>query len=197
MNARKWLTVLGFATLAFALLLPDETASAVVILLCVGAALVILWRNLPALSDLEPDHPKVGVLRQVTVMTVVLLAFFIGLAWMVETGRFSLSEDQSKWLLAALFGGIILVFGNLAPKLPHTRHTGLRLPWTIRDEQTWLVAHRILGWLSLPFGLLALAAAAIPDTDLSVKVTLSVLLGWIAIPSVLSLLFYLKKFGKL
>lgn len=35
--------------------------------------------------------------------------------------------------------------GNLAPKLPFSRHTGLRLPWTAADEDTWIVAHRILG----------------------------------------------------
>ncbi len=196
MTARKALTALGLITLVAALLLPDGVVSCVLIGLCVGASLVILWRNLPALSDLEPENPKVGVLKQATLFAVVVIAALLFIAWGAESSRFAFTPGQIKWAMAVLFAAIILIFGNLAPKLPWNRYTGLRLPWTVRDEQTWLVAHRMLGWLSLPFGSLALAAGASPGYELSIKALVGVLLVWIAIPAVLSLVFWMKKYGK-
>lgn len=196
MTARKVLTALGVVALLTAFLLPDGLASAGIILLCALASILLLWKNLPALSDLPEEHPKLGVIRQVTVMTVALVVGMVAVAVAAETGRLTLTPGQAKWLLTILFAALILVFGNLVPKLPWNRYTGLRLPWTVQDEQTWLVAHRMLGWMSLPFGSLTLAAGAIPNHELALKAVIGLMLGWIAIPSVLSLLFYLKKFGK-
>ncbi len=196
MTARKWLTALGLLTLAAAFLLPDGQLSACVIALCAAISLVILWHNLPDLAELEEDNPKVGVLKHATLFSVSVLVLIVAVAWAAERGKLPLTPGQTKWMLAVLFGIIILVFGNMAPKLPWNRYTGLRLPWTVRDEQCWLVAHRMLGWLSLPFGSLALAAGTIPGYELSIKVLVGVLLGWIAIPSALSLVFRLKKYRK-
>ena len=48
-----------------------------------------------------------------------------------------------RYFAAALVLAVLLFLGNLAPKLPFSRHTGLRLPWTVADEDTWTVA---TGW---------------------------------------------------
>ena len=51
---------------------------------------------------------------------------------------------------------ILLVLGIIAPRLPFNKHTGLRLPWTVQDEEAWNVAHRIIGYISIPVVLLYL-----------------------------------------
>ncbi len=53
----------------------------------------------------------------------------------------------------------MVFIGIVSPKLPYNRHTGLRLPWTVRDEDTWKNAHRILGFISFPMVLLYIACA--------------------------------------
>lgn len=86
----------------------------------------------------------------------------------------------------------VMIFGGIvSPKLPFTRHTGLRLPWTVRDEDTWNVAHKILGYISLPLVLLYIAGTWTIDNFEFVSGT--VILAWVGIPGVLSYLYYLKK----
>ena len=79
-----------------------------------------------------------------------------------------------------MISGIILFFRNDFPRLPFTRHTGLRLPWTIRDEDTWNLAHQIIGFTSVPIVLLYLSAAwTIPNFE---TVSAAAVLTWIGIP---------------
>jgi len=71
----------------------------------------------------------------------------------------------------------------------------LRLPWTLADEDTWVVAHRLLGYLSLPVAVFNIAGVlAAENLDLKVKISLCALFLWVVIPSALSYVFYRRKF---
>src|SRR5699024_7614176 len=135
--------------------------------------------------------PKLKTLRFVTLFDVFLLLLCIGAALLAEAGIVGRNETADKYFAAALILAIMLILGNLAPKLPFTRHTGLRLPWTVTDEETWIVSHRILGYISLPLALVYLAGIpAVPDFK---ALSVIIFLLWIGIPSGLSLLFYVRK----
>lgn len=79
----------------------------------------------------------------------------------------------------------------ISPRLPFNRHTGLRLPWTVQDEDTWKVAHRILGITALPVALCYIAASIIADDPKTV--TLCAVAFWIGLPAVLSYIYYYRK----
>lgn len=83
-----------------------------------------------------------------------------------------------------------MFFGNLAPKIPFNRYMGLRLPWTIRDEDTWKVAHRILGYISFPIGIAMFVSVFFFSVE---TVAMISVLTWIIIPGIYSLVFYYKK----
>ena len=71
------------------------------------------------------------------------------------------------------------------------RHTGLRLPWTVHDEDTWNVAHRVLHDLSIPIVLLYLVCTlTVPDFE---TVTLCAVALWVGLPSVISGVFFWEK----
>ena len=91
---------------------------------------------------------------------------------------------------------VMLFAGIVSPKLPYNRHTGLRLPWTVQDEDTWNLAHKMIGYSSLPVVLLYIACTfTIEDFEL---VTLTAMVVWIGVPGVISYVFYRKKlYGKL
>lgn len=114
---------------------------------CLLAAVICLYRNLGALSGLTDDHPKVSTLRAVTLFNLALLIFCAVLAALLAAGVLRISENDEKYLAAAVVSAVILFLGNLAPKLPRTRHTGLRLPWTVADEDAWICAHRAVGYV--------------------------------------------------
>ena len=74
---------------------------------------------------------------------------------------------------------------------PFSRHTGLRLPWTVADEDTWTVAHRLVGYLSLPLALVYLAGLSL--TAQFEVLTLGVFLLWVGVPGLLSYLYFRRK----
>lgn len=85
--------------------------------------------------------------------------------------------------------------GYISPKLPFTRHTGLRLPWTVADEETWNVAHRILGIVAIPVGVFYIGA--VPFVKDFEALTVGVVLMCVAVPGIISAIFYYhKSYGK-
>lgn len=190
-KAQTAIAVLSAASVILSILLRNEAASAALVLLCALAAVCILYRHLPELSNVSAENPKIKTLRMVTVFNILAVAGLLLFTFLVEQGMIRLSKKQYSFLLPCIFAGFILVFGNIAPKLPFNRYTGLRLPWTVTDEETWLLAHRLLGYLSLPCGILCLAGAA--DIRASLHIPMAMLLIWIFVPAVLSGLFFWRK----
>ena len=91
----------------------------------------------------------------------------------------------------AVVSCVIIFSGIVSPKLPYNKHTGLRLPWTVQDEDTWNVAHRIIGLVSLPIALLYIACSlTVSDFE---TVTLCAMAAWIGIPGAISYLFYRRR----
>lgn len=172
---------------------------------CVAVMMVVYMKNIAAVSNISEDNPKVRTLRGVTVFNAIYMLAVLLLAVAVSKGVFDeLAEKMSpgefdtavKLLMAVLLALPMAVYGNTAPKLPRSCFTGLRLPWTVRDEQTWLIAHRLLGYLSLPLAVLLFVPVRtgvgyeayvkfwwVPD-----------LLLWIGVPGVVSGIYYWKKY---
>lgn len=133
---------------------------------CILAAVIILYRNLALMTSVTTDNMKMKYLRITTVFNIGFLIICIALAVLEETGI-------------------------VAPKLPFTRHTGLRLPWTVLDEETWNVAHRMIGYILLPLAVVYVGCSlTIQNFE---AVTLAAILLWMGIPGGISGVYYWKK----
>ena len=169
MRPRKgWLEVtIGVLSLV-ALFLGAQVAAGVPgaswALIVLGVASAVLFAAFaPRLLHLSPGNPK---LRAVWLTLAFLAVLMLGAAVLV-LGEEPLTEWLGEERLDALvklfvFGVIalfVILFGNIAPKIPFNRYMGLRLPWTVTDEPTWRVAHRLVGALAWPCGLAQLAIA--------------------------------------
>lgn len=201
-RARQLLSLLSLAALLTAAVLRDSAVATILTLLCLLAALAVLYPRLAELSHISADSPRVRPLRSVTIFNVLFVAVLALLAWGWE--RFgagsplaaALSQGTAaKGLLALTLAVPMLFLGNVAPRLPFNRYTGLRLPWTVRDEETWIVAHRVLGYVSLPLALLVLVNV---PTDMPLDTYarvwwLGAVALWLGIPGGISALFYYRK----
>lgn len=190
---RKRGLILSFSFLAMVamLLAKNEILSILLTGICVFAAVMVLYRNLSLLTSATTDDLRSGVLRAATIFDMGVLAVGIVFALLTALDVITFSENGEKMLAMALVSCVMLFAGMISPKLPYSRHTGLRLPWTVQDEEVWNAAHRILGYISLPLVLLYIACAwTIPDFEL---VTLFAMLLWIGIPGGISYVFYRKK----
>ena len=125
----------------------------------------------------------------------MFLIVLLAVCGLLQAQVITLTAQQEQWLLMGVFSGLFLFFGALSPRLPYQRHTGLRLPWTVRDEDTWNLAHRIIGVISLPLTLLYLAAAfSVSDMELIGTISVIALMLYIGIPGVISLVFFWRKY---
>lgn len=191
-NKRNLILFLCFATLFIALAVREPVVSIVLIGGCVLAAAIVLYRNLALLTRISTDDLRLGVLRLTTLVNIGIIFIAMLTALLSATGVLAFSEHSER-LFAMCFITVIMIFlGIVSPRLPFQRHTGLRLPWTVRDEDTWNVAHRILGIISLPLALLYVTASLTLDDFETVSIAAMAL--WVGLPGVLSYIYYWKKY---
>lgn len=187
----RWLLLaFSLAAMLCALLIPFPVIKLSVLCALSVGCLVILYRNMEVLTGSPEWSPKNRTMKWITIFNLLLLALCVGAVWLQQNGR--LGEIEESRLAIGIVMAVLLVLGNLAPKIPFNRYTGLRLPWTIRDEDTWRLAHRMLGYISFP---LAFLYAALLLCGVGIETSTGVvIISWIAIPGVISYIFYRRKF---
>ena len=93
-------------------------------------------------------------------------------------------------LITNLICGVtFIIAGNYLPKCKQNYTIGIKLPWTLNDEENWNYTHRISGKIWVAGGLIVLLTAILKQMWITV-VVLSVIA---IVPFILSYLFYKKK----
>lgn len=152
-------------------------------------SLVVLDRQAGNIVGLSENNPKVKTFRLLNMLTIFIAILCFMFASSSTNNQISITEDN-KTLVIGLISIFIMFFGNLSPKIPFNRYLGLRLPWTIRDEETWKVAHRLVGHSSFPIAMIMFVMSFFIDGNI---VGITGVLTWVMIPSIYSYIFYYKK----
>ena len=196
MNVTKVHTIISifsFAALAVCLVVQNAWVSLALIVGCLLIALVLLWNNISLLSNIAEDNPKNKTIRFVTVFDAVCLLTVVAIVVLNAIGAIKLTDSSESMLASAITSIVILVLGNLCPKLPYSRHTGLRLPWTLADESTWILAHRILGYTAIPIGLSnVIAMFSFQEASIRSGFAIGAFLLWVGIASLISLISFYR-----
>lgn len=177
------------AALVGGLVVKNRVISFVITGLLISCSIFILGRHLSDFANISPDNPKVQTMRFLNWFTIVVV--LLGMALSILFEKQVLSRLQDSWVSLALVIVLMVVIGNFAPKLPFNRYMGLRLPWTVRDEETWILAHRILGYITFPLVVCFILLNQFIDLRTCIIATI---LAWILIPGIISGVFFLKKF---
>lgn len=189
---RGQILVLSFVSMLVLLLVQNSVLSIILSAVCTLLAIAVLYKNLALLTSITTEDMRIKTLRISTVCNICTLIIAVVLAVLTAMDVISFSERSERAFAMLLVACVMIFAGIISPKLPYTRHTGLRLPWTVQDRDTWNLAHRILGYISLPVALLYIACSlTIENFEM---VTLFAMLVWIGIPGGISYLFYRKKF---
>ena len=189
-RVRGRILALTFWAMALAGLIRNPVVSVLLAAGCILAATGILWRHMELLTGVE-DGPGRRTLRAAVGVSAAVLVACAGFAALQAAGVLPVTEQGEKRFAAGLIIALMLFAGGSAPRMPYNRHIGLRLPWTVLDEETWNLAHRVLGAVSLPAALLyAVCAATVPDFQ---AVTLAAFCVWLGIPGAVSWRFFRRK----
>ena len=56
-------------------------------------------------------------------------------------------------------GALFVVIGNYLPKCKQSYTVGIKIPWTLNDEENWNKTHRLAGFLWVIGGVVIMATA--------------------------------------
>ena len=189
---RGLILFVSFLSMMITMSVKNEVVSILMAGICMLIAAIVLYRNLALFTSLTTDDLRIGIFRVTTLCNISILIIGIVFAFLSAVDVINFSENGEKLFAMVLLSCIMVFIGIVSPKLPYNRHTGLRLPWTVRDEDTWKIAHRILGFISFPMVLLYIACAlTISDFEIVSSVTMLI---WISIPGGISYIYFYKKY---
>ena len=189
---RGLILFVSFLSMMITMSVKNEVVSILMAGICMLIAAIVLYRNLALFTSLTTDDLRIGIFRVTTLCNISILIIGIVFAFLSAVDVITFSENGEKLFAMVLLSCIMVFIGIVSPKLPYNRHTGLRLPWTVRDEDTWKIAHRILGFISFPMVLLYIACAlTISDFEIVSVVTMLIC---ISIPGGISYIYFYKKY---
>lgn len=135
---------------------------------------------------------NVRSIKITTVFNMVLIGICTSFAVAIASDTIKIPDDHGQYFASLIIIIVMLFGGFISPKLTFNRHTGLRLPWTVMDEDTWNLAHQIIGMISVPLAIVYVIGVT---AKLNFEIlTLAVIILWIGIPSVISFIFYYRRY---
>lgn len=189
----KWIRSGMFAVfllcLGLGVFLPDNSVSQILLTVILCGSLILIDYFAPVLANLSSGNPKIKTMRRVLRGSlIIMLAVFIG-SWFFPQ-QISQLANQDGLIQTLLVAGAMVVFGNVAPKLPCNGYVGIRLPWTVSSEKAWRACHRLLGYLSFFIALLLILGKLFFPLPYWMPVCL---ICWLTVPSVYSLCVYYQE----
>lgn len=102
----------------------------------------------------------------------------------------ALGKDVDMGFAASMLVGIMfIIVGNYLPKCKQSYTMGIKLPWTLNDEENWNKTHRLAGKLWVVGGVIICATAVFANFYVLMAVTLLMCV----IPTIYSYRFFKMK----
>lgn len=131
-------------------------------------------------------NPKVLALMLWLVPAISLIT--MGAVYAAALG----SDVNTTQLLYPFFSLVFILVGNYLPKCRQSYTMGIKLPWTLADEDNWNKTHRMAGPLWMICGLVTLPCFFLPR-DFAIVLLFAALFTAVLIPTVYSFLLARKK----
>ena len=104
-------------------------------------------------------------------------------------------ENVLGIVLSVMFGAMFIVMGNYMPKAKQNRYFGMKIKWTLANEENWNATHRFSGKVWVVCGIVMLSGAFLPEMW-SVILLLVLILPTVAAPIIYSYLLYRKQLSE-
>ena len=92
-------------------------------------------------------------------------------------------------IIIVFMGILFAVIGNYLPKCKQNYTVGIKVPWTLADEEIWNKTHRFAGFLWIIGGILIFATAFLQSFVIFISITMLMVI----VPFVYSIVIYKKK----
>ena len=140
-----------------------------------------------------------------TTSTILIFNIFILLIALIAVylkGSNLINKLQEYYLAYIIEVIFLAFFGYIAPKIPYNRYVGLRLPWIVADESTWIYAHQLCRRITIPLITLStilfiIAHLVFNNYHSMYNIAIGLILVYVAIPSLLSYIFFRKLYKRI
>jgi len=139
--------VLDFARIATSFTLP---AAALII--------ILIFRSLSRRDPLRGNYERFRRTYEVSLDLAIVLA--VGTHLLLLSLMIIFRVHFGRWISyvpTCLVGIVLIVAGNIMPRLRPNNAMGIRTRWTLGDETVWMKTHRIGGYVLVIFGLILIA----------------------------------------
>lgn len=137
----------------------------------------------------DPKEKKIG---DKIFKLVLLICPFTSLICGVSIYGNALSIEMNVGVAAQVFSGILfIVIGNYLPKCRQNYTVGIKIPWTLADEDNWNHTHRMAGWLWVLGGVIMIANVFLDFLGNGYAV-MAVMLVMAFVPMGYSFVYYIK-----
>lgn len=169
---------------------PDGLSSKLVTILVLPLILLVLHIVLLAITpliDKNMQDQNKKVLSTVFWIIPIISLFINGLMYSIAFGKTASIEI----IMAVLFGLLFIFLGNYLPKAKQNRTYGIKIYFTLNNEENWNKTHRFGGKIWVICGLIIIFSALLP-TKFMIPTFIIVLFASILIPIIYSYGIYRK-----
>lgn len=156
----------------------------------IGLPALLLAVNLlcPFLVNMDPKNKNMSEKAKGLIQWIIpMIALFAGGTTLMAAAGIEVNINR----IAPVFMGVMFtIIGNYLPKMSQSYTVGIKLPWTLDDEENWDRTHRFAGLLWVICGLLLIACSFIKRGSAIFFIILAVM---VFLPAIYSYVFYLKK----
>ena len=169
---------------------PDQYVSRPISVFVVPVVLVFLQLLCVYVTGLDKRNKTQNTkIMNITLWIVPFISLFLnGFVYIVTIQN---NNDTFPFqFLSIFFGALFMLIGNYIPKCTHNHTIGIRIKWTLQDEQNWYATHRFAGKVWLCCGFLLLFVTILPQTI--ALIYMFVLMTFMIVSSILYSYFYYK-----
>ena len=153
--------------------------------------LLVAVQWLCALGSLKMDPKAENLEGKVMGLVLWIIPVLSVLMHMLVYGT-ALGADMNVQIIIPVVMGLLLtIIGNWLPKCKQTYTLGIKLPWTLEDEDNWNRTHRFAGPVWVACGMVIMVGSLVGGAFLWVM--LAALVVMIAAPTVYSYLIFRAK----
>lgn len=149
----------------------------------------LLITNLPKIDPKKTAGQSTELYRKLALVQVVFMcALSIIICYSTQTGSFNISK-----LILPLTGLLFLILGNYMHSIKPNYFIGLRLPWTLENEDNWRKTHQLMGKLWVGGGFVATIFTLLAPAQIGFIVSISTVFIITIIPCVYSYRYFKKQ----
>ena len=134
-----------------------------------GILLAAQWLcTLGTRADPKKDNHPQKILHLVLWIIPVISNLLYAITYAVALGK----EVRIEVIMPVFMGLLFAIIGNYLPKCKQNYTIGIKIPWTLNNEENWNRTHRLAGWVWTIGGLIIMASGFFAGFWLLMAVTL-------------------------